>query len=281
MLHHLRREMMSEPNLNFHQTFKPEAKYISSILSVSENDEAYDVKEISSLTGIPNGKSSGKVEPHIFYASYMGLINYQKINGKYTLELTPLGKTVKEEDPGLQEDLTILLCHLMLVRDVYGADVWNAVFKMVLPKYGGHVRKDIILKELEQVFPNKINNKNFAPFISSYDDIFKTLRLVDIDTEGVIEYPLIYNKEFIYLYAYTLFEYWDIKCLGMEEITSDQLQLLGFGKAFAWDETQEYEVLENLASKDIIRLNRQLMPYTILRLLSKNVVLKKLYSELC
>ena len=62
-------------NLNFHQTFKPEAQYISSILSVADDETPYDIKDISNLTGIPSGKSSGKVEPHILYSYYMGLID--------------------------------------------------------------------------------------------------------------------------------------------------------------------------------------------------------------
>ena len=68
-------------NLNFHQTFKPEKQYIGSILNVADNTDGIGVQEISSYTGIPNGKSSGKVEPHIIYANYMGLIEYEKKNG--------------------------------------------------------------------------------------------------------------------------------------------------------------------------------------------------------
>ena len=70
--------MPLQSNLNFHQTFKPEIQYISSILSISDGSTSYEIKDISNLTGIPNGKSSGKVEPHILYSYYMGLIDYIK-----------------------------------------------------------------------------------------------------------------------------------------------------------------------------------------------------------
>ena len=61
--------MSSVTNVNFHQTFKPESQYISSILSIADNNDGLSLREISQLTGIPQGESSGKVEPHIVYSS--------------------------------------------------------------------------------------------------------------------------------------------------------------------------------------------------------------------
>lgn len=40
------------------------------------------------------------------------------------MKKTKLGETVSNEDPGLQEDLTILLCHAMLLGESDGANVW-------------------------------------------------------------------------------------------------------------------------------------------------------------
>ena len=45
-------------SLNFHQTFRPEKQYIAAILELAEDPTVRTVKEISSLTGIPNGESS-------------------------------------------------------------------------------------------------------------------------------------------------------------------------------------------------------------------------------
>jgi hypothetical protein len=90
-----------------------------------------------------------------------------------------------------------------------------------------------------------------------------------------------YNKEFIFLYAYVLFEYWDELFPKYEEISSVQLEKVCFGKAFGWNEQKEHEVLEHLSDKGIIRMNKQLVPYTIFRLIDKETVMGKLYSELC
>ena len=56
---------------------------------------------------------------------------------------------------------------------------------------------------------------------------------------------------------------------------------LGFGKAFGWDLKAEYEVMEHLADRGLIRMNRQLMPYTILKLVTEDELTNNLYSELC
>lgn len=274
-------EMASQGNLNFHQTFKPEKQYIGSILNVAGTADSLEVQEISAYTGIPNGKSSGKVEPHIYYARYMGLIDAEKKDGAYKLNRTKLGDVVYMEDPGLQEELSILLCHAMMLRNCNGAEMWNAVFTRILPNYRGELKKDLLLKELEQLFDGKANKKNFAPFIGSYEDMFSTTNLLKMDSENISLNDATYNKEFVFLYAYILFELWDEVFADQEEISSVQFNNLNFGKILGWDEQREYEVLEHLSDKGIVRLNRQLVPYTILRLIDKEIVREKLYSELC
>lgn len=273
--------MASQSNLNFHQTFKPERQYVGSILDIAGNTESMSVPEISSYTGIPQGDSSGKVEPHIQYAKYMGLVEVEKNDKVYTLARTELGNVVYMEDPGFQEDLTLLLCHAMMLRNSAGANMWNAVFKKVLPRYRGEIKKEILLKELESLFDGKANKKNFAPFLGAYEGMFSPLDILGINRENVCLKGTTYNKEYIYLYTYMLFELWDELYLGQEEISSIQFAELNFGRIFGWDEQSEYEVLEHLSDKGIIRLNRQLVPYTIVRLSDKDEVMKRLYSELC
>lgn len=273
--------MTGQTNVNFHQTFKPEVQYISSILSVADGVSELSIKDISALTGIPQGKSSGKVEPHISYAEYMGLINSEKNNGLVKLTKTALGELVYSEDLGLQEDLSKLLCHAMLLRDVNGADMWGATFRKIIPQYRGEIKKEILLIELNRLFDGKVNTKNIAPFYGSYDDMFCSLNLLDINAEVIKTKPSIFDKEFIYLYTYILWEYWDEKFYNHEEISSNELKELTFGEVFGWDEQMEYTILEHMSDKGLLRMNRQLMPYTLRRLVDKYTVLQRLYSELC
>ena len=92
---------MKKYNLNFHRTFPPTAEYITRLLEVCDHGDALTKEQISELTGIPTGTSSGKVEPHIFYGEYMGLLRDVRAEGKHRLLLTPLGKEILNQDPGL------------------------------------------------------------------------------------------------------------------------------------------------------------------------------------
>ena len=273
--------MSSVTNVNFHQTFKPESQYISSILSIADNNYGLSLKEISQLTGIPQGESSGKVEPHIVYSSSMGLIEYEKKDGLVYFSKTDIGEIVSIEDPGLQEELTKLMLHAMMLRDKSGTVVWKYVFRKILPKYHGQIKKDLLLLELNELLEGKINTKNIAPFYGSYDDFFKEIGILSVD-ESVVECnSLSYNREFIYLYALVLLEYWEELIPDQNEISSTQFTELCFGKVFGWDSQTEYDVLEHMVDKGFIRLNRQLMPYTILKLVDKKELIEGLYSELC
>ena len=104
--------MSKQVNVNFHQTFKPECQYISSLLDIADDSTWRSVKDISGITGIPQGISSGKVEPHISYAEYMGLVKSERREKRIKLSRTNLGKIIYMEDPGFQEimfyDISIL-----------------------------------------------------------------------------------------------------------------------------------------------------------------------------
>ena len=273
--------MEKNTNINFHQTFKPEIQYISAILEIANGDKFNSIKDISMFTGIPNGKSSGKVEPHIFYAKYMGLIDVEKEGKNYKLKRTYLGDAVYDEDPGLQEDLTLTLCHGMMLRKVDGAAMWSSIFMKIMPMYPIGIKKSLLLKELVRILGDKVNTKNIAPFYGSYDTTFSSLNIVKTEDDTVVLNHVSLNKEFVFLYAFILYKYWDELYKDQDEISSIQLEKIGLKNIFGWTEKTEYEVLELLSDYDLIRLNRQLMPYTLLRLTDENYLIDKMYSELC
>lgn len=268
-------------SLNFHQTFRPEKQYIAAILELADDSTAKTVKDISSLTGIPNGERSGKVEPHIIYAKYMGLISYEKKDREYRICRTPLGEVIYIEDPGLQEKLTLLVCHSMMQRENDGAPLWRTIIKKIMPQYRTGIKKDMLIKELLSPFDGRATTKNVAPFYSSFDSFFDSLKFLVDEGESIKLEPLQYDKEFIYAYAIAFLSYWEEMYSKQDEITSFQMDELHFGEVYGWDMQTEYEVLEHLADKGIIRMNRQLMPYTILKLVEIEDLYCKLYSELC
>lgn len=272
---------MKKTNLSFHLTFKPEQAHLSALLSIAKDTEWESLQAISEATGIPMGKSSGKVKPHLFYAKYMGLLDWHSKNKKIYLSLTSLGKIVESEDPGFSEKLTLLLCHCMIIRKEAGADLWSYIFKILLPRYQNNIEAKFFYAEIDSYYDKKVNMAPFfGSYIGSYDTLFKRLNLLQRDKDSWKLNSLQYDKECVYVYALALFEYWDEMFLSYDEITSDQLEKIGFRSAFGWSTIQENDVLIKLADKSFIRVNRQLKPFTILRLIDKKAVINKLYTEL-
>lgn len=279
---------MATTNLNFHQTFKPERQYISGLLTELKCCSGLDIQEISNQTGIPTGKNSGKVEPTIYYADYMGLINKQKLDGKYKLTYTSLGKCIEEEDGGLLEKLTLLAMHCMLVRPYNGAELWAYIIHSIFPKYRNSLTLKQFEKEIEIQFGSSVK---MAPFNGCYQDLFGSLNIISVKDDQITIYPQKVDVDFVYLYAYILFEYWDewldkasldeVTMASRTEITATHLKKIGFKNAFGWNEKAEYQVLELLANKGLIVLNRQMIPYTIRRVTEKESLIELMYSELC
>jgi hypothetical protein len=273
--------MSKQNNINFHKSFKPESQYISSILEIADGSSWRSLDEISEITGIPNGEKSGKVEPHIYYSEYMNLIVCEKKKKQYRLNLTEIGKTVLMEDPGLQEILTKNLLHAMIIRVEEGALIWSTTFHDILPRYREGIEKERLILELNNILQGKVTTKNLRPFIASYEELFSDIGLLSIDKNLIKCNSLCYSSEHIYMYALVLWKYWGEFYPEQDEISSVQLAELGFGKAFGWDVKREYEVMEHLADRGLVRMNRQLMPYTILKLTTEDELIDNLYSELC
>ena len=95
-----------------------------------------------------------------------------------------------------------------------------------------------------------------------------------------VKYTPKIDKDFVYLYAYVLLSYWNESYAERIEITADEFSELKYGNKLNFDLQTEYKVLELLNEKGLIRLNRQLSPYTIMKTSNKDDLIKKLYSEL-
>lgn len=282
--------VIKKTSLGFHQTFKPERKCLTALLTSLLESSDKTPEEISKITGIPTGKSSGKVVPTICYLEYMGMISAKLSEKKYHLNYTEIGQQVQIEDPGLLENLTLLLLHCMLVRRGAGASLWSLAICNILPKYNGEINKSNFEKELELYFKKEVA---VAPFHGTYSGLFEQLGILKVDSDGYTLVPHEYNPEFIYLYALILYEYWNDwyslhdeeekreKHLSNVEITSLQLEETGFRFPFGWTEQKEYQVLEHLHDKGIIVLNRQMSPFTIRKISSLEQILELLYTELC
>ncbi len=276
---------MATDSLNFHQTFPPEQQHLSNLLQNAEAIQNKDALKISQITGIPQGESSGKVRPHFSYAQYMGLLNYSYQSGTYSVALTDLGECVRKDDPWMQEELTALLCHSMIVREHGGAPMWSQLFLNILPKYRGEVSIDVCCREMAKIFDsNEVTiRKQISPLLTSYSEngFFGTTGILKKSNDTLALQPLDYQPDFAYLYAYCLYDFWDADFPGENEILRTQLEKTGFRHVFGWSLSTELSVLEHLADMGIIRMNRQLTPPSIARLSAKSDLIDNLYSLLC
>lgn len=270
-------------NLNFHSTFSPDFDYITKILEIADDCEGLTKEEISEITGIPTGKSSGKVEPHIMYSKYMNLIEFEKNNGRYKIYTTDLGKVIKEEDLYFLEYISKLVCNYFLTSKTGGATLWNLIFRDMPQKCGDNIKESLILREIEEGF-------NCTTRISAFKSCYKnqkslaSLNLIYFDensdkSNNIKFNKNIYDEDSIYVYAYTLIK--DLERLDKDrkEFTIDEIiEKIAWNRGFCWDEKLTLMVFEKLNDMNIITLNRQLNPITLIINKSSESIVNELYS---
>ena len=268
-------------HLNFHQSFAPETESIIRILSLANSKVGFLTKEeISEQTSIPTGRSSGKVEPHIYYAAAMKLITFEKSSGKYKCELTILGEVLLLEDPYLVENLSKFLLHNMLVDSYSPAVLWSYLFNEFMTKDMSTFTNDQIQNAIERKFAA---NVNLTPFRTCYtsDLSFGSLNLIKIEDKEYRLNPHQLKRENLYAYAYILLSKWEEFLANRTEITLDEVVgILNFGRSFIWNEKQTLDALDLMQDIGLVKLNAQLSPVTIIKNQSAEYCMKNLYSLL-
>ena len=248
------------------------------LLEACDAGEALTKEQISERTGIPTGKSSGKVEPHIWYCEYMGLIQDSRFEGKHILTLTNLGRELLNQDPGMQEKVSTAVCHARISSLFGGAALWSLLFKEIFPKYPQGVSDSVLKDEIDKRFETAVKT---GPFFSSYSGLFDNLSLISRTGSLSAVAKASLDKDLLYVYAYALLFEWENAYPKQAEITASEVNALHIGETFGLKSSTYYEVLEALSERGIVRFNRQLAPYTLLRLQSSESIIPQLYSELC
>ncbi|MDD3334649.1 MAG: hypothetical protein PHI98_03940 [Eubacteriales bacterium] len=257
--------------VNFHQTFPPTPAYIGRILAIAEGKKMSS-REISDLTGIPQGESSGKVVPHLKYAAYMGLIEPD-----VTIPTrTPLGDIVLQEDRSCSEALTQWLMHSNLTSST-GAPMWHFLIRELLFQNREGTTKEYLSMQMQAVF----KTEKYTPVLTTYNE-FSSMTYLSVDkpTGKVSIFPQRIERELLYLYGYSLMHEWDARFPSTPEITVYEMNGFACVTCFGFTDNQWFDVLEQLSALEIIRMNKQLSPYTIVHLTSAQTLVPKLYSLL-
>ena len=267
-------------NLNFHLTFPPVSDGISRLLSVADQEGAFTKEEISQQTGIPTGKSSGKVVPYINYAVYMGVLTDQAKDGKHILATTSFGRELRMQDPGLQEKASLFVCHARLTSQITGASLWAYFFKSIFPRYPDGITEMLLKDELQKAAAPCVE-VNKGPFVSAYSGMFAPLRLLDMSGGRIAASKGSYDPESLYAYAYGLLYEWENHFPNRKELTADELRDLEMATTFGLSLDVFGELLQRMADAEIIRFNRQLVPFTVIQNRSSEDMIPLLYSLLC
>lgn len=255
--------------INFHNTFPPDVNYLSRLLSYADGT-IRSRDEISEMMGIPLGSSTGKVKPHLYYLMLMGLIEEDRATP------TSLGELVRSEDPSCQEPITQWLMHANLTS-VNGADMWHYVYRELLPENGGSISQSFLETNMAARYGAQTR---YAVITSCYTKGLTTLGYIDATAETISIVAQKTHREYLYLYAYELLREWAAIYQEAQEITADQLFAMNSASCFGLTREQWFDILEQLNSKGIIRLNRQLTPFTAIRNVSCDAIEQKLYSLL-
>ncbi len=270
-------------NLNFHETFQPEMTYIARVLELAVDEFEGDKYRISEIAGIPTGEKKGKVEPHIKYANYMGLVDFTCTRGVYSLSTTKLGEEVWRQDRYMHEELTLWLLHYCITRQELGAPQWNYLVKKIHEGFNNEVSTSHITNLIQKDFgvSNSDAGKAVSVMKSSYT-IGAFSNIMFLEWEDKLRFKeKTEDVQYQYLYAYALLNAWECQFSEKKEITLTEIaDILCFGRIFGFNDEELDSVLSTLADSGVISINRQLYPITVIRTASSEEMVKNLYSTL-
>lgn len=176
---------MARP-LNFHRTFIPERHLVQALLDYAAQRKSGTLSEIAEDTGIPMGRSTGKLPAIIDYALGMGLIRKEPAaSGVKCFALTPFGRSVFLCDPMLSEPFTQWMVHLHLCLPDEGAAAWHLVFGRGRDVLGSRFRETELENYLVREFGPGRNRT--GPLVRTYlrDEALGRARILERQ-EGMV-----------------------------------------------------------------------------------------------
>lgn len=274
--------MIKRSQIKFHESFQPELSYLSKILDLANHHFSGTKFEISEITGIPTGKQKGKVEPHIRYATYMGLINHSIDESTYTLSLTPVGEIIVAQDPYLHETLTHWILHYFISKPDSKAVQWSFLINRAHHGFLQSSSNEYLLSEANKCFQTTCSfEEMYGPIKRCYaDGCLADLDFLEWDAE-IKFLEQTENPELIFLYGFVLLDLWETVLPERKEITVEELsESLSYGKFLGLNMEDCHSVFDSLSDEGIVSVNKQLVPATIIKEQESSEVLPLLFSRL-
>ena len=252
---------------NFHKTFVPERRYMSEMLRFAAAGKSGDYQIIAQETGIPMGKSTGKVPAILDYCRGMGMltIDEESRSSVKSPELTPFGRIVLLEDPLVSERITQLIAHFNICSPDNGADAWYHVFFRGRHILGMRFSREQLNSYLADMYG--VSNRNLiGPMIRMYQDDVSFLRADTLSTT---------NNEIERLSASLVREYanaltaWILSLMERffpksKQVTITELErICGWQSIPGWSDARVSEALSLLETKGAIGIDRQMQPWIL------------------
>ena len=267
---------------SFHETFFPDRRHLSALLKLAKSGYDGTIDAISADTGIPTGKSSGKVVPHLKYAHAMGITTTSAVcDGAYTLQLTPLGRLFAVEDPLLHEPLTQLILHLMLSRPVGGASAWHVFFGRSRLALGRTSTVEAATSLLVQELGNSSSLP--GPLFSTYREEASLARtgMLAVDKDAIARGALPPLEEFYWAYAYCWLTYWEQTKPGVQQLPLSELEAVSrFFEGSGWTDQAVDDFLAWTTAQGITRVDRQTGTPLVMKIKRSDELTASIYSEL-
>lgn len=281
--------------LNFPQTFLPDRRLLARLLPFASTGGSGDKVQIGEATGIPTGKSTGKVDPMIHYARGMGLIEANSCASRWQLALTPLGRFVAAEDPYLSQPVTLWLLHLMLCRrcglaePATGiADTWFALFAEGGLRLGSRFDQSGYLVYLTDRHGAKGYLRSLSGLVlRSYMEATcfgpaNALSVELTDAESMYQRraaPV--ERSHFPAYAAYLFLVWDELYPNHDQLAmADFFTQTRFLEILGWDRGTVMQWLDWMADRGLLQLDRHTGDTLALRLRDTGPVIAGIYDEL-
>ncbi|MBK1644816.1 hypothetical protein CKO25_09170 [Thiocapsa imhoffii] len=281
--------------LNFPQTFLADRRLLGQLLEFAERGGTGTIETIGDATGIPTGQSTGKVEPMIHYARGMGLVQAWKANGVWQLQASLLGRMVLQEDAFLAEPLTLWLLHLLLSRRlgravpaVGLADPWFQLFAEGRLRLGEQVDQEAYTRLLVERHGAKGYLKGLAALVlrmyrerAAFGDAGILSRTGADGAERFVREPAPFEVPFFPAYAVFLWLLWDESYPDVAQLSFDEMvHETRFLTLLGWDGARAAAWLDWLSDERLAQLDRYTGSVMVLRLVSTEVIVGRLYHEL-
>jgi len=272
--------------LNFHQTFIPERRYLSSLLLLVSSGTSDSDDELSEKTGIPMGKSSGKLRATLEYAKGMGLIEV-KNKKQRVISLSNLGTALRKEDPYLNEANSQILMHLELTRKDTGADLWFNIFVHAPQILGPRFKQSQLSVFLEKIY-GKSKRSLIGPVLRTYQEP-ASLCLVDMLEVGDGSDPEIHIKpaplldRYREIYAFLLLCIWENSSCAMNsnQITIDIInEETEIQSQLNLNNRQFDHFLSLIQNCKAIEIDKQMNPWILTKKSESTVFVKRLFESI-